>query len=189
MSLLFDRLDEQSLVLLSRPFQHFNYRKNGVVLSIKDTGLGKLRVVVLQCCGERGIYFRKVRIGEFMKPLSQVFVSKLIGGAVTVSFCLSTIQAAALMQDSQGEPKLIAGTASAPQAATSPGNSSGSASLNAEILKELEQMRARIAELEARLKAQQAGAPVAVNATITTVQPGAPDVSGSLDKTVPPGQN
>ena len=42
---------------------------------------------------------------------------------------------------------------------------------NAEVLKELQQMRARIAELEAQLKSQQAGTPALVSATVTNVQP------------------
>jgi hypothetical protein len=46
---------------------------------------------------------------------------------------------------------------------------------NAEILKELEQMRARIAELEAQLKAQQSGNPALVNAA--TNSPSSPPVA------------
>src|SRR5437899_7111754 len=50
---------------------------------------------------------------------------------------------------------------------------------NAEILTEFQAMRARIAELEAQLKAQQAGTPAVVNATVTNVQPAAAAVSSS----------
>lgn len=42
-----------------------------------------------------------------MKLLSQVFVSKLIVGAVAGALCLNAVQAAELMQDSQSEHKLI----------------------------------------------------------------------------------
>jgi hypothetical protein len=49
----------------------------------------------------------------------------------------------------------------------------------AEVLKELQQMRARIAELEAQLKSQQAGTPNLVSATVTNVQPVAASVSSS----------
>ena len=45
-------------------------------------------------------------------------------------------------------------------------------------------MRARIAELEAQLKAQQGSAPAVVNATVTNVQP-ATAVSSSLSKPIP----
>src|SRR5262245_50933119 len=61
---------------------------------------------------------------------------------------------------------------------TTPGNS------NAEIFKELQQMRARIAELEAQLKAQQAGGqPAVINATTTNAQPPVMEASISLAKT------
>ena len=50
----------------------------------------------------------------------------------------------------------------------------------AEVLKELQQMRARIAELEAQLKSQQAGTPALVNATVTNVQPVTASVSSSV---------
>jgi Putative beta-barrel porin-2, OmpL-like. bbp2 len=49
----------------------------------------------------------------------------------------------------------------------------------AEVLKELQQMRARIAELEAQLKSQQAGTPTLVNATAMKVEPVAASVSSS----------
>jgi hypothetical protein len=50
---------------------------------------------------------------------------------------------------------------------------------NAEVLKELQQMCARIAELEAQLKPQQAGTPALVNATVANMQPVTASVSSS----------
>jgi Putative beta-barrel porin-2, OmpL-like. bbp2 len=50
---------------------------------------------------------------------------------------------------------------------------------NAEVLKELQQMRLRIAELEAQLKSQPGAAPALVNAAVTNVQPAAAGVSSS----------
>jgi hypothetical protein len=55
-------------------------------------------------------------------------------------------------------------TANPSPGVTSPNNA------NAEILRELQQMRARIADLEAQLKTQQAGAPALLNATTMNVQ-------------------
>jgi Putative beta-barrel porin-2, OmpL-like. bbp2 len=68
-------------------------------------------------------------------------------------------------------------------AAPSPAASAKPSATNAttEVLKELEQMRARIAELEAQLKAQQGGAPAVVNAALTNGQPATAE-SSSLAK-------
>src|SRR5450432_2215412 len=68
-------------------------------------------------------------------------------------------------------------------AAPSPAASAKPLATNAttEVLKELEQMRARIAELEAQLKAQQGGAPAVVNAALTNGQPATAE-SSSLAK-------
>ena len=125
-----------------------------------------------------------------MKLLNQGLVIKCITGAVAAAFCFSTFQAAAFTQDSQGDHKLIADSnGAAPGTAANSSGTSVSPSPNAEVLKELEQMRSRIAELEAQLKAQQGGAPALVNATITKTQPATAEVNSSLAKPGVPEQN
>lgn len=101
----------------------------------------------------------------------------------------------AIAQTGAQNQKVIADSSAGSGASSGPSAAaSSSANSNAEILKELQemrarmqefdQMRARVAELEAQLKTQQGGTPNLVNATITTVQP-ATAVSSSLAKPMP----
>jgi len=118
--------------------------------------------------------------------MKRSFSSKLILTVAALSICLSCVQIQAFAQVNQPEQKLIAGPSEAKGAnnASDAGNATGAGVTNAEVLKELQQMRARIAALEAQLKAQQDGAPARANATITNVQP-ATAVSSSLSKPAP----
>jgi hypothetical protein len=118
--------------------------------------------------------------------MKRSFTSKIIVTVVALSVCLSCVQIQAFAQVNQPQQKLIADSSEAKGANNaSDANSATSVNLtNAEVLKELQQMRARIAELEAQLKAQQGSAPAVVNATVTNVQP-ATAVSSSLSKPIP----
>ncbi len=118
--------------------------------------------------------------------MKRSFTSKIIVTVVALSVCLSCVQIQAFAQVNQPQQKLIADSSEAKGANNaSDANSTTSVNpTNAEVLKELQQMRARIAELEAQLKAQQGGAPAVVNATVTNVQP-ATAVSSSLSKPIP----
>jgi len=118
--------------------------------------------------------------------MKRSFSSKLILTVAALSICLSCVQIQAFAQVNQPEQKLIAGPSEAKGAnnASDAGNATGAGVTNAEVLKELQQMRARIAALEAQLKAQQDGATARANATITNVQP-ATAVSSSLSMPAP----
>ena len=118
--------------------------------------------------------------------MKRSFTSKIIVTFVALSVCLSCVQIQAFAQVNQPQQKLIADSSEAKGANdASDANSTTSVNpTNAEVLKELQQMRARIAELEAQLKAQQGGAPAGVTATVTNVQP-ATAVSSSLSKPIP----
>src|SRR6478609_1678593 len=118
--------------------------------------------------------------------MKRSFSAKLILTVAALSICLSCVQIQAFPQVNQPEQKLTAGPSEAKGAnnALDAGNATGAGVTNAEVLKELQQMRARIAALEAQLKAQQDGAPARANATITNVQP-ATAVSSSLSKPAP----
>ena len=97
---------------------------------------------------------------------------------------LQRLDAAA--QAAAQDQKVVADSSTGPGASAGPSvTTSNSANSNAEVLKELQQMRARIAELEAQLKAQQGGTPALVNATVTNVQPATASVSSSA-ATQPP---
>jgi putative OmpL-like beta-barrel porin-2 len=83
-----------------------------------------------------------------------------------------------LAQDMVPVENVVASTAPTEAANSNPSVANPT---NAEILKELQQMRARIAELEAQLKAQQAsGQPAVVNAAATSTQPTAMEANISL---------
>jgi len=118
--------------------------------------------------------------------MKRSFTSKIIVTVVALSVCLSCVQIQAFAQVNQPQQKLIADSSEAKGANNaSDANSATSVNLtNAEVLKDLQQLRARIAELEAQLKAQQGSAPAVVNATVTNVQP-ATAVSSSLSKPIP----
>lgn len=95
------------------------------------------------------------------------------------SVAQSTMPAEKLAADSSPDTNA---TSSTPGANTS--------NANAELLKELEQMRRRIEQLETQLKAQQQGsAPQVVNATIPKTQPATAEVSSSLATTITAAQN
>jgi hypothetical protein len=79
-----------------------------------------------------------------------------------------TSTAYALGQTTSPDQKLLGDTPAGSGESAGANATSTNVNSNAEILKELQQMRARIAELEAQLKAQQGGAPAVVNAAITT---------------------
>jgi hypothetical protein len=100
--------------------------------------------------------------------MKRSFTSKIIVTVVALSVCLSCVQFQAFAQVNQPQQKLVADSSNAKGAntASDPSNATGASVTNAEVLKELQQMRARmqefdqmrarIAELEAQLKAQQA---------------------------------
>jgi hypothetical protein len=58
-----------------------------------------------------------------------------------------------------------------PAAGTKTSTTGAASPTNAEVLAELQQMRARIAELEAQLKAQQGGTPAVLNTSVTNTLP------------------
>src|SRR5579864_722761 len=112
--------------------------------------------------------------------MKRSFTSKIIVTVVALSVCLSCVQIQAFAQVNQPEQKLLGASSNGSDAkATSDSTASTAANnTNAEVLKELQEMRARIAELEAQLKAQQGqSATVAVDgesssratATVATV--------------------
>ena len=118
--------------------------------------------------------------------MKRLFTSKIIVTVVALSVCLSCVQIQAFAQVNQPQQKLTADSSEAKGAnnASDAGSTTSVNPTNTEVLKELQQMRARIAELEAQLKAQQGGAPAVVNATVTNVPP-ATAVSSSLSKPIP----
>jgi putative OmpL-like beta-barrel porin-2 len=92
--------------------------------------------------------------------MTRLFTSKIIFTVVALSVCLSRLQMQAFAQVNQPSQKLLADSSNGPGANAAPG-ATGSTTVNTtntEILKELQQMRARIAELEAQLKAQSGAA-------------------------------
>ena len=101
--------------------------------------------------------------------MKRLFTSKIIVTVVALSVCLSCVQIQAFAQVNQPQQKLTADSSEAKGAnnASDAGSTTSVNPTNTEFLKELQQMRARIAELEAQLKAQQGGAPAVVNATVS----------------------
>jgi hypothetical protein len=100
----------------------------------------------------------------------------ICSGTVLVALC-SMAQLRCFAQSFPPDQKVVADSSSGSSNNTNVNASS--VSVNAEILKELQQMRARIAELEEKLKAQQGGAPALANATVTNVQPVTASMSSS----------
>ena len=120
--------------------------------------------------------------------MKRPFTSKIIVTVVALSVCLSCVQIHAFAQVSQPEQKLFAASSNGSDArATSDSTASTPANTtNAEVLKELQEMRARIAELEAQLKAQQGPSATAAvdgesssraTATVATVANPSPSVA------------
>jgi hypothetical protein len=92
--------------------------------------------------------------------MTRLFTSKIIFTVVALSVCLSRLQMQVFAQVNQPSQKLLADSSNGPGTNAAPG-ATGSTTVNTtntEILKELQQMRARIAELEAQLKAQSGAA-------------------------------
>jgi len=89
--------------------------------------------------------------------MKRFFTIKTMLKVVALSVCLSRVQIQAFAQVNQPEQKLVGASSNGSDAkATSDSTASARANTtNAEVLKELQEMRARIAELEAQLKAQQ----------------------------------
>jgi hypothetical protein len=106
--------------------------------------------------------------------MQRLFTTKILFTVVALSVGSSRLQMQAFAQVNQPSQKLLADSSNGRDANAATGASSSTTvnTTNAEVIKELQQMRARIAELEAQLKAQQGDAPALVNTTITTVQPG-----------------
>src|SRR4029077_16623111 len=110
--------------------------------------------------------------------MKKLFTIKKVLTIVAFSVCLSRLHAFA--QVNQSGQKVLADSNGRDANTTSDASSVTNATMtNAEVLKELQQMRARIAELEAKLKAQQGGTPALVDAAVTNVQPMTPGVSSS----------
>jgi hypothetical protein len=123
--------------------------------------------------------------------MKRLFTTKIIFTVVALSVCLSRLQMQALAQVNQPSQKLLADSSNGKGANAASDASSSTAvnTTNAEVIKELQQMRVRIAELEAQLKAQQGGAPALVNTTVTNVQPAAVGVSSPGAVLVSAGQS
>ena len=94
--------------------------------------------------------------------------------ALIAGMMVSPASAQTAMQSQRSDSGSPAGSTGNPNTSVTAADTS-----NAEVLKELQQMRARIADLEAQLKSQQAGTPALVNATVTNVQPATGSVSSS----------
>ena len=109
--------------------------------------------------------------GRFsMKVICTVTVCAVLIAGMMVS----PANAQTAMQSQRSDSSSPAGSTGNPNTSVTAADTS-----NAEVLKELQQMRARIADLEAQLKSQQAGTPALVNATVTNVQPATGSVSSS----------
>src|ERR1700681_985994 len=88
--------------------------------------------------------------------MKRFFRIKIIFTLVALSACSSRLQMQAFGQVNQPEQKLLADSSNG-KGANAASDASGSTTVNTtngEVLKELQQMRARIAQLEAQLKAQ-----------------------------------
>ena len=122
--------------------------------------------------------------------MKRFFRIKIILTLVALSACSSRLQMQAFAQVNQPEQKLLADSSNGKAANTAPdaGSSTTVNTTNAEVIKELQQMRARIAELEAQLKARAASQPEpasqqpnAANASYTV--PPAPQSSDKQEPT------
>jgi hypothetical protein len=116
-----------------------------------------------------------------MNAIKQSFTIRIICSVMALALAwFAASEANAAAQAGAPSQKVLADSSAGSDANTSPSvTNANSANSNAEVLKELQQMRARIAELEAQLKAQQGGAPALVNATVTNVQPATASESSS----------
>jgi hypothetical protein len=105
--------------------------------------------------------------------MARSFTFKIIVTVVALSICSSRLQMQAFAQVNQPQQKLIVDSSKGSDAkATSDSTASTPANTtNAEVLKELQEMRARIAELEAQLKAQQGPSATAAVAGESSSQP------------------
>ncbi|HZI55357.1 MAG TPA: outer membrane beta-barrel protein [Verrucomicrobiae bacterium] len=112
--------------------------------------------------------------------MKKLFTIKIVLTIVAFSVCLSRFRPRAFAQVNQSGQNLLAESANGKDVhATSDARSVTNTTMtSAEVLKELQQMRERIAELEAKLKAQ-GGTPALVDAAITNVQPMTVGVSSS----------
>jgi Putative beta-barrel porin-2, OmpL-like. bbp2 len=88
--------------------------------------------------------------------MKRLFTTKTIFTVVALSVCFSRLHIQAFAQANQSSQKLLADSPNGPgaNAASDAASSTTVNTTNIEILKELQQMRSRIAELEAQLKAQ-----------------------------------
>jgi hypothetical protein len=93
--------------------------------------------------------------------MQRLFTTKIIFTVMALSVCSSRLQMEAFAQVNQPSQKLLADSSNGRDANASSDASSSTTvnTTNAEVIKELQQMRARIAELEAQLKAQAAPQP------------------------------
>ncbi len=123
-----------------------------------------------------------------MKAVKQIFTIRIVGSVLALAIVwFAAAGTKVIAQTAALESKMMADSSAGPgaNASASPGvTTPNNANANAEVLKELQQMRARIAELEAQLKAQQGGAPALVNATITNARPVAVGESSSTTTAV-----
>jgi len=89
--------------------------------------------------------------------MKRLFTTKIIMIVVALSVCSSRLPMQAFAQVNQPEQKLTTDSSNdkGPNTASDASSATSANTTNAEILKELQQMHARIAELEAKLKAQQ----------------------------------
>jgi hypothetical protein len=115
--------------------------------------------------------------------MKSFFPIRVLIGVVALSVCLSCLSTQAFAQVNQPQQNPVTDSANdksttAASGASGSSTTSGSTT-NAEVLNELQEMRARIAELEAQLKAQQGGSPAVVNSAIANVPAPAAGISTS----------
>jgi hypothetical protein len=122
-----------------------------------------------------------------MKTKQWQFAVRAVCSAALLSLCVATPRSVFAQNGPDHNPATVADSSATPPPKTEVPKTSGAksaAEVNAEILQELETMRARIAELEAQLK-QQAGGAVASNAVASTPQHDAPPEESSVAGTTP----
>jgi hypothetical protein len=116
-----------------------------------------------------------------MNAIKQIFSIRIMCILALAMFWFAASEVKAVAQNDAQDPKMMADSSTASSANSNPSvTTTPNATINAEVLKELQQMRARIAELEAQVKAQQAGTPALVNTSVTSAQPATGIVNSSV---------
>jgi hypothetical protein len=91
-----------------------------------------------------------------MNAIKQIFKIRIMGGIFALAMVwFAGFESKAIAQNDAQDPKMMADSSTAPSTNSNPSvTATPNATINAGVLKELQQMRARIAELEAQLKSQ-----------------------------------